>query len=133
MAIACELVLADAAIDDLIDPGLGIEGPFTVAGLRQREGERPEPLAEDEDPAVRIGFLDDDLLGGAGADLGEGVHDAFPGPEAGGVEAEQLGQTVEVVRLEHRLEGIDGSAGILEGLRRDRRDEVGERTVPGAS
>ena len=57
-----DLVLANPPVEDLLKPGLGIEGPLAVLQLSQREGERPDFIAKQQDSLIAV-FLDAEELG----------------------------------------------------------------------
>ena len=104
--MVCEFVLADAAVHDLREPVKGVEGPFAVVALDDRERQRPQLLADLHHAAVALA-AEQKLLCRALLDLRQRLFGVLVGLELCRVEAEQCGDGIDAVGLERLLEGVE--------------------------
>src|SRR6187455_1344973 len=100
------LVLADPPVDDLFEPGHGIESPFAILAFPQWEGKWPDLIAEQQNSLVAVLF-DAEEFGGAVANRFEIFLDVLGLGECHGIKSQKLRGAVEIIGGKLCLEGGD--------------------------
>ena len=130
-----EFILADAAVHDLLEPVKGVEGPLAVLALDDREGQRPQLLADLHRAAVALA-VEQKLLCRALLDRRERFVGVLVGLEFDRVEAEQCCDRVRTFRLKRLLEGVERRLRRVESRRievRRERSDLGDSYVAAAA